>query len=47
MVGGDTPAKIYDMEESKDLETPAALKPSEEEGEDINDRKSIENESPL
>jgi hypothetical protein len=45
----DTPGQIknrYDQDESRELDTPAALKPSEE-GEDINDRNSLENESPV
>lgn len=44
----DTPAQLnkrYDQDESRELETPAALKASEE-GEDINDRKSLDNNSP-
>lgn len=43
-VGEDTPAQInnrYDQEGSKDLETPAALKPSDG-GDDLNDRRSAE-----
>ena len=44
MAGDDTPAQVnnrYDQEGSKDLDTPAAMKPSEG-GDDLNDRRSGE-----